>query len=66
MQCALCLSRRSILFLHHHSRENIWGTAQKGPTLVDIMRSKHFQTWGLLLHLVKIFGNVAVGVDGFP
>lgn len=52
-------------FLHHHSTENIWGIAEKGPTLVDIMRSKYFQTWWLLFHLVKIFENVAVGVDGF-
>lgn len=61
----LCVSR-SILSLPHCSAENIWGIAQKVPTLADKMHSKYFQAWWLLLHLVKIFGNVAVVLMDFP
>lgn len=66
MQCVLCVSRWSILSLHHCSAENIPGIDQEVSTLVDKMHSKHFQARWLLLHLVKIFGNVAMLLMDVP
>lgn len=65
MQCALSLSERNVPFSITAALRTFGGIAEKGPTLVDLMHSKFFQTWWLLFHLVKIFENVAVGVDGF-
>ena len=65
MQCALCVSRRSIPRLHHHSTENVCSIAQDVPALVGKTRSKIFSDLVAAFCLAKVFGNVMVVLMDF-